>query len=62
MNRFAMVVVLLLLSIETARAACNDPAAVASTRAAADVQCPCATAASLNPPELIDTARYPAKV
>ena len=40
MNRFAMVVVLLLLSIETARAACNDPAAVASTRAAADVQCP----------------------
>ena len=46
MNRFAMTVVLLLLSMGTARAACNDPAAVASTRAAADLQCPCATAAN----------------
>lgn len=34
---------LLLLSIGTGRAAC-DPAAIASTRAAAELQCPCASA------------------
>jgi plastocyanin len=44
MKRVVMIVVALLLSIGTARAACTDPAAVASTRATADLECPCATA------------------
>jgi hypothetical protein len=44
MKRLSMTVVPLLLSIGTARAACTDPAAVASTRATADLQCPCTTA------------------
>ena len=43
MKRLVMIVVPLLLSIGTTRAACIDPGAVASTRAAADPQCPCAT-------------------
>ena len=43
MERVLMAVAPLLLSIGTARAACTDSAAVASTRAAAELQCPCAT-------------------
>ena len=46
MRRFAMSAASLLLAIGSARAACTDSAAVASARAAAEVQCPCATAAS----------------
>jgi plastocyanin len=49
MKRLAMIAVPLLLSIGSARAACTDAAAVASTRAAADVQCPCATASGHKP-------------
>jgi len=41
MKRFIGIVVPLLLSIGTARAACTDSAAVASARAAAELQCPC---------------------
>ena len=44
MTRFVTIVVPLLLSLGTARAACTDAAAVAATRAAAEVQCPCAAA------------------
>src|SRR5258706_3256908 len=49
MKRIVMIVVPLLLSIATARAACPDPAAVASTRAAADLQCPCTTTGGHGP-------------
>jgi plastocyanin len=49
MKRFVMIVVALLLSIGAARAACTDPAAVASTRAAADLQCPCESASGHKP-------------
>ena len=42
MTRFVTIVVPLLLSLGTARAACTDAAAVAATRAAAEAQCPCA--------------------
>jgi len=49
MKRFMKIVVPLLLSIGTARAACTDPAAVASTRAAAELQCPCDTAVGHKP-------------
>src|SRR4029077_13532265 len=42
--RFVTIVVPLLLSLGTARAACTDAAAVAATRAAAQAQCPCAAA------------------
>jgi len=41
MSRLTIVVVTLLLSLGTARAACTDAAAVAATRAAADTLCPC---------------------
>ena len=41
MKGLIRVVILLLFSIGTARAACTDPAAVASTRAAANAQRPC---------------------
>jgi hypothetical protein len=41
MTRFVTIVVPLLLSLGTARAACTDAAAVAATRAAAEAQCPC---------------------
>ena len=44
MTRFVTIVVPLLLSLGTARAACTDAAAVAATRAAAEAQCPCASA------------------
>jgi len=44
MKHVVMLVVPLLLSIGDARAACNDSVALASMRAAADLQCPCATA------------------
>jgi plastocyanin len=40
------IVVALLPSVGTARAACTDPDAVAATRAAAELQCPCATASA----------------
>jgi hypothetical protein len=43
MSRLMIVVVTLLLSLGTARAACTDAAAVAATRAAADALCPCGT-------------------
>jgi plastocyanin len=43
MSRLTIVVVTLLLSLGTARAACTDAAAVAATRAAADALCPCGT-------------------
>src|SRR5215468_7979604 len=47
MSRFAIVVVTLLLSLGSARAACTDAAAgFAATRAAADAQCPCGTFSS----------------
>jgi plastocyanin len=46
MSRLTVVVVPLLLSLGTARAACTDAAATAATRAAADVQCPCGTMSS----------------
>ena len=49
MKRFMKIVVPLLLSIGTARAACTDSAAVASTRAAAELQCPCDTAVGHKP-------------
>jgi len=49
MKRFVRIAVPLLLSIGTARAACTDPAAVASTRAAAELQCPCETAVGHKP-------------
>src|SRR5262245_4379186 len=49
MKRFVRIAVPLLLSIGTARAACTDPAAVASTRAAAELQCPCETAGGHKP-------------
>jgi plastocyanin len=41
MKRFVMVVVSILLSLGLARASCTDPTAVASTRAAAALRCPC---------------------
>ena len=43
MSRLMIVVVTLLLSLGTARAACTDAAAVAATRAVADTRCPCGT-------------------
>jgi len=46
MKRFAMSVASLLLAIGSARAACTDSAAVASARAAAEIQCPCAMASN----------------
>ena len=46
MTRLTIVVVALLLSLGTARAACTDAAAVAATRAAADARCPCGAASS----------------
>jgi len=46
MRRLTIVVVLLLLSLGTAHAACTDAAALAATRAAADAQCPCGTFSS----------------
>jgi hypothetical protein len=49
MKRFLMVVVPMLLSVGSARAACTDPAAVAATRSAADLQCPCAAAIGHKP-------------
>ena len=49
MTRLTIVVVPLLLSLGTARAACTDAAAVAATRAAAEAQCPCAAAAATKP-------------
>ena len=46
MRLFEMIIVTLLVSTGSAQAACTDSAAVASTRAAADLQCPCASAGS----------------
>jgi len=47
MRLFAIInIITLLISIGSAQAACTDPAAVASTRAAAELQCPCASAGS----------------
>jgi hypothetical protein len=46
MTRFVTIVVPLLLSLGTARAACTDAAAVSATRATAEAQCPCAAASS----------------
>src|SRR5262245_10571683 len=46
MSRLTIVVVTLLLSLGTARAACTDAAAVAATRAVADTLCPCGTSRS----------------
>ena len=46
MTRFVTIVVPVLLSLGTARAACTDPAAVAATRAAAEAQCPRGTFSS----------------
>jgi plastocyanin len=44
MKTFVVWIAALLLFIGSARAACTDSAAVASTRAAAELQCPCAMA------------------
>src|SRR6516225_8147008 len=46
MSRLTIVVVTVLLSLGTARAACTDAAALAATRAAADAQCSCGTFSS----------------
>ena len=46
MRRLTIVVVLLLLSLGTAHAACTDAASVTATRAAAEAQCPCGTFSS----------------
>src|SRR6516164_4765859 len=46
MRRLTIVVVLLLLSLGTAHAACTDAGAVTATRAAVDAQCPCGAMSS----------------